>query len=295
MKKMISLALALLLALLTLTPSLAEDAAAEDPDFAGIWTDENFDRMVLTILPSEVCWSDERMGEEASARKYVIQMVWPSSDSEESVYNILAELDESGTKLTYEGGLFAEFVYDDNGDVNEEETCLVEDNGTGFFSMNEDGNLFWHDSYLTDADNMTLTRNVAEAPSPEELLESYYKKVIGLETDTAGASLKLAQTVQEIFQFCMAHPFWCMDGVEFGTNLAAAQLMLTEEEKAAFDRNRSVVNQEIARLLMEDEEAGSIYADAGIENQVETLRNTMEIRFSAEVFLYAVETLNEEP
>ena len=142
---------------------------------------------------------------------------------------------------------------------------------------------------------MTLTRNVAEAPSPEELLESYYKKVIGLETDTAGASLKLAQTVQEIFQFCMAHPFWCMDGVEFGTNLAAAQLMLTEEEKAAFDRNRSVVNQEIARLLMEDEEAGSIYADAGIENQVETLRNTMEIRFSAEVFLYAVETLNEEP
>lgn len=295
MKKLISLALALLLALLALTPSLAEDAAAEDPDFAGIWTDENFDRMVLSILPSEVCWTDERMGEEAGAQKYVIRMVWSSSDSEESIYNIVAEMDESGTKLTYEGGMYAEFVYDENGDVDEEETCLVEDNGTGFFSMNEDGLLFWHDSCLPDADNMTLTRNVAEAPSAEEILESYYKKVIGLETDTAGSSLKLAQNVLDIFQFCMINPFWCMDGAEFGMNLAAAQLMLTEEEKAAFDRNRGVLNQEIARLLMEDEEAGSIYADAGIEDQIETLRNTMEIRFSAEVFLFAVETLNEEP
>ena len=295
MKKMISIVLALMIALLALTPSLAEDAAAESPDFAGIWTDENFDRMVLSILPSEVCWSDERMGEEASAQKYVIQMVWSSSDSEESIYNIVAEMDESGKKLTYEGGLYAEFVYDENGDVNEEETCLVEDNGTGFFSMNEDGLLFWHDSYLQDADNMTLVRNVAEAPSAEEIRESYYQKVIGLEKDTAGASLKLAQTVQEIFMFCMINPFWCMDGEQFGMNLALAQQMLTAEEKAAFDQNRGALTQEISRLLMENEEAGSIYADAGIENQIETLRNTMEIRFTVEVFLYAVETLNEEP
>ncbi len=295
MKKMISAVLALLIALVALTPSLAENAAAEEPYFVGIWTDENFDRMVLSILPSDVCWSDERMGEEASAQKYVIQMVWSSSESEESIYNIVAEMDESGKKLTYEGGLFAEFVYDENGKVNEEETCLTEDNGTGFFSMNEDGLLFWHDSYLKDADNMTLTRNAAEVPSPEELLESYYKKVIGLETDTAGASLKLAQNVKDIFLFCMVNPFWCMDDVKFGENLAAAQQMLTAEEKALFDRNRGALTQEIARLLMENEEAGSIYADAGIEDQIESLRNTREIRFSAEVFIYAVETLNEEP
>ena len=141
MKKMISIVLAMMIALLALAPSFAEDAPAEEPDFSGIWTDGNFDRMELSILPSEVCWSDERMGEDAGARKYVIQMLWPSSDSEESVYNIVAELDESGTKLTYEGGLFAEFVYDNNGNVVEEDTCLVEDNGTGFFSINEEGRL----------------------------------------------------------------------------------------------------------------------------------------------------------
>ena len=285
----------MMIALLALAPSFAEDAPAEEPDFSGIWTDGNFDRMELSILPSEVCWSDERMGEDAGARKYVIQMLWPSSDSEESVYNIVAELDESGTKLTYEGGLFAEFVYDNNGNVVEEDTCLVEDNGTGFFSINEEGRLYWHDSYLAEADDMTLERNVAQAPSPEEILDSYYRKVIGLETETAGASLKLAQTVKDIFVFCSINPFWCMDGEEFGKNLALAQLTLNDEEKAAFDRNRGALTQEIARLLMENEETGSVYADAGIENQIDALRNDMTIRFSVEVFLYAVETLNEEP
>ena len=160
--------------------------------------------------------------------------------------------------------------------------------------MNEDGNLFWHDSYLTDADNMTLTRNVAEAPSPEELLESYYKKVIGLETDTAGASLKLAQTVQEIFQFCMAHPFWCMDKEAFSQNLTAAQGQLNAEEKAAFEQKRGAMSLEITRLLQENEEAGDIYIDAGIEKQIEELRNTPEVRLSVETFIFAVETLNSE-
>ena len=294
MKKLISAVLALMMALLMLAPSLAENAA-EEPDFVGIWTDENFDRMELSILPSEVCWSDERMGEEAGAQKYVIQMVWSSSDSEESVYTILAELDESGKKLTYEGGLFAEFVYDDNGDVNEEETCLVEDNGTGFFSMSDEGLLYWHDSYLRDADNMTLTRNAARVPSAEEILESYYRRVIDLETETAGASLKLAQTARDVFLFCMDNLFWTMDAEEFGMNLAAAQLLLTDEEKAAFDQKRGALTEELSRLVMENEEAGSLYADAGIEEQVESLRNTPEIRFSVEVFLFAVETLNAEP
>ena len=78
-------------------------------------------------------------------------------------------------------------------------------------------------------------------------------------------------------------------------NLAAAQLLLTDEEKAAFDQKRGALTEELSRLVMENEEAGSLYADAGIEEQVESLRNTPEIRFSVEVFLFAVETLNAEP
>ena len=65
MKKLISLMAAFMMVLLMLAPSLAEGTAAEEQDFAGIWTDPGFDRMVLTILPSEVTWFDERMGEDA--------------------------------------------------------------------------------------------------------------------------------------------------------------------------------------------------------------------------------------
>ena len=294
MKKMISLMAVFMMALLMLTPSLAEDAAAEKQDFTGIWTDSGFDRMVLTILPSEVTWFDERMGEDAGAQKYVIRMNWPSSYNEESIYNIVAELDETGKTLAYEGGMFAEYTYDENGDVDEEDTSLVEDNGVGSFVLTEDGSLRWQDSYLKEAGEMVLHREIAEAPSAEEILASYYQPVINLEMETAGASLKLAQSVRDIYQFCMAHPFWCMDKEAFSQNLAAAQGQLNAEEKAAFDQKRGAMSLEITRLLQENEEAGDIYIDAGIEKQIEELRNTPEVRLSVETFIFAVETLNSE-
>ena len=292
MKKLISLLAVFVMALLMLVPSFAEEAAAEGQGFTGIWTDTGFDKMVLTILPSEVTWFDERMGEDASAQKYVIRMNWPSSDSEESIYNIVAELDETGKTLAYEGGMFAEYAYDENGDVDEEDTSLVEDNGVGSFILNEDGSLRWQDSYLEDASEMVLRREIAAAPSDGEILESYYRKVIGLETGTAGASLKLAQAVLDTYQFCAVYPFWSMDQEAFSRNLAAAQEQLTAEEKVAFDENRGDLTMEITRLLQENEETGGDYSDAGIEEQIEELRNTPDVRLSVETFVFAVETLN---
>jgi len=292
MKKMISILVVFTMALLMLAPSLAEEAAAGEQDFTGIWTDANFDKMVLTILPSEATWFDERMGEDASVQKYVVRMNWPSSESEESVYNIVAVLDESGKKLSYEGGMFAEYAYDENGGVNEEDTSLVEDNGIGSFTLAEDGSLLWQDSYLKDAGEMVLRKEIAEAPSAEEILDSYYRVVAGLETGTASASMKQAEAVRDIYLFCSVCPFWCMDQEAFSQNLKAAQDQLTEEEKAAFDQNRGALALEITRLLMEDEAAGSVYSDAGIEKQMEALRNLPEVRLSVETFIFAVETLN---
>ena len=290
MKKMISIMAVFMMVLLMLTSAPAGEAVSEEHQLTGIWSDAHFDRMVLTILPSEATWFDERMGEDADAQKYVIRMNWPSSESEESVYNIVAVLDETGKTLAYEGGMFAEYAYDENGDVNEEDTCLVEDNGTGSFVLAEDGSLRWQDSYLKDAAEMVLQREIAPAPSAEEILESYYRTVISLETETAGASLKLAQAVRDIYQFCMIHPFWCMDKEAFSQSLTAAAEQLNGEEKAAFDQKCSTLNLEITRLLMEDEETGSIYSDAGIEKQIEELRNSPDIRLSVETFISAVET-----
>ena len=293
MKKSFSLMMALALVLLTMIPVLAED----DPekDISGIWTDENFDRMELTIVPSEITWFDERMGEEDGVQKYVVFMNWPSSESEVSTYHIVGSLDETGKKLNYTGGMFADYVYDDDGNVDEEETVLLEDNGTGCFTVTENGTLLWEDSYLAEAAEMTLTRLIPSAPSSEEIKAGYYQQVIGLEEGTAGASLKLAQAVESVYWFCSICHFWCMDHDPFEKALVDAQNSLTAEEKAAFDRNRGALTLEITRLLDENEEMGSIYEDAGVEAHMIDLRNDPAVRLSVETFIFAVETLNEEP
>ena len=293
MKKMISLLMALTLVLVALIPVLAEDAP--EKGISGIWTDENFDRMELTILPSEITWFDERMGEEASAQKYVVFMRWPSSDSEVSTYHILGSLDETGKKLTYTGGMFVDYTFDDDGKVNEEDTALLEDNGIGCFTITENGTLLWEDSYLVEAAEMTLNRLSPAVPSPEEIKAGYYQQAIELEGGTAGGSLKLAQAVERVFQFCSTSSFWCMDIESFGKALADAQNIMTAEEKAAFTQNRGALTLEITRLLDEKEELGSAYEDAGVEARMIDLRNDPAVRLSVETFIFAVETLNEQP
>ncbi len=293
MKKIISLLMALTLVLLALSPVLAEDAP--EKDISGIWTDENADRMELTILPSEITWFDERMGEDAGAQKYVVVMIWPSSDSEVSRYHIIGSLDETGKKLTYTGGLYAEFVFDDAGNVDEDETVLLDDDGTGCCTVTDDGTLLWEDSCLAEAAEMTLTRLIPDVPSAEEIKAGYYQQAIGLEEGTAGASLKLARAVGNVFEFCSLHSFWCMEYAPFVQALADAQNSLTAEEKAAFDLHRAALALELTRLLEEDEETRSVYDDAGVGERLNVLRNDPAVRFSVETFIFAVETLNGQP
>ena len=293
MTKMISLVMALVMALIMI-PAVAEESGLEQ-DMAGIWGDEQFDRMELVIIPSEVAWFDERMGEESSAQKYVAMMTWPSSESEVSVYNIVGTLDETGRILSYEGGMFAEYTFNENYELDEEETGLLEDNGTGTFTLTDDGVLLWQDSYLAEAKEMKLVRQVAPAPEADEIKAGYYQRVLELGPDAAGASLRLAQAVSDVFQFCLLNPFWCMDQDAFAQNLVAAQNALTAEEKAVFDANRGALSAELVRLLDEKEEMGGDYADAGVEAMVDDLRNDPGVRLSVETFIFAVETLNEIP
>ena len=293
MKKMISLLMAFALVLVTLIPVLAEDVP--EKDISGIWTDENFDRMELIILPSEITWFDERMGEEADVQKYVVFMRWPSSDSEVSTYHIIGSLDETGKKLTYTGGMFVDYTFDDNGNVNEEDTALLEDNGTGCFTVTDNGTMLWEDSYLAEAAEMTLNRLIPSAPSAEEIKAGYYQQAIELEEGTAGSSMKLAQAVERVFHFCSVCSFWCMEYEPFAKALADAQNSLTAEEKAAFTQNRGALTLEITRLLDEKEELGSAYEDAGVEARMIDLRNDPAVRLSVETFIFAVETLNEQP
>ncbi len=167
--------------------------------------------------------------------------------------------------------------------------------GTGCFTVTDDGTLLWEDSCLVEAAEMTLTRLIPAAPSAEEIKEGYYRQAIGLEEGTAGASLKLAEAVGNVFEFCSLHSFWCMEYAPFVQALADAQNSLTAEEKAAFDLGREALALELTRLLEEDEETGSVYDDAGVGERLNDLRNDPAVRFSVETFIFAVETLNGQP
>ena len=294
MKKILIWTLALLMALLPVVSAPAEEDAPEQ-DISGIWEDPAFDRMELVILPSEITWADERMGEESGVQKYVVLMNWPSSDHESTFYHIVGTLDDTGRTLSYQGGLLGEYVYGEDNELDEEETGLLEDGGTGVFTLMEDGTMRWEDSALKETAEMVLRRTDVPVPTPEEIRAGYYQLLTGLETGTAGASLKLAQAVADVYRFCQTHPFWAMDTEAFAQNLLTAQENLDETEKAAFAQYRGELVTEAVRLLDEREELGGLYADAGLEEQMSDLRNDPSVRLSVETFLFAVETLNEEP
>ncbi len=69
----------------------------------------------MMIIPSEVCWEDDLPGEEASAAKYVVIVNWPESAWETNICRMVGTLDETGRTLTYEGGLFGVYAYDEKG------------------------------------------------------------------------------------------------------------------------------------------------------------------------------------
>ena len=293
MKRILICALSLLLALLPCVSAPAEEGPEQD--MTGIWGDPAFDRMELVILHSGTTWADERMGEESGVEKYVVLMNWPSSDHESTFYHIVGTMDDTGRVLRYQGGLLGEYVLGEDDEPDEEETGLLDDSGTGVFTLMEDGTLRWEDSALKEAAEMVLRREEIPVPSADEIREGYYQLLTGMETGTAGASLKLAQAVAGVYRFCAAHPFWAMDTEAFAQNLLTAQENLDETEKAAFAQHRGELVMEAVRLLDEREELGGLYADAGLEEQMIELRNDPSVRLSVETFLFAVETLNEEP
>ena len=292
MKKMLSVLAALLMIIAALIPATAETAGR---DISGIWSDENYDRMLLTILPADVTWFDERMGEDTAENKYLVVMNWANSASEETVYTIVGILDETGRILTYQNGLLSEFAYDEQGNVDEENTSILDDQGEGALTLTENDTLLWQDSCVQDGAKMVLRRESPFMADTEMMLEGFYRPVLTLESETAGASLKLAQAVRDVFRFCAEHPFWTMDQQALKDELSAAQATLTEEEKAVFLTAFGALNAEITRLMDERQELGANYADAQADRQVNALRNDPSVRYSVKALMDTVGMLNGNP
>ena len=260
---------------------------AELPDLTGFWEDPDAaDRAEFVILHDYDMWTDERMGEEP-AGNYVVTLTWASGADTVDTYRMVAH--EDGDGIAYDNGLYVS--------VTGEETELLEDMGKGRFTLTEKGTLLWQDSYYEGASEIELHCVSAPVPGTEELAENFYRPIAALTEGTAGSSLQFAQTVYGVFRFCMENQLWLVSNSEMSGNMRAALDSLTEEERAVFDAREPEVTAAALKLLEEDAEVDSVYADAGVLDHLQALREDATVRFGVADFLSCVMTLenSEEP
>lgn len=287
MKKIVSM----LFAVLMLTALLPQAVAEEEKPFDvnGMWADPEFDRTSIMILNDNEGWSADLLGAEPDGG-YIIQMYWGNSADSYDNYRMVAH--REGNSLVYDNGMYVSVTSDDSENSEEAGTQeLLEDAGKGSFTLTEEGTLKWEDSYVKSAGEMILKRETVKTPSAQELADEYYRVIAGTEKETAGASIKQAAAVLDVYQFCFNHALWLVDPDALGANMLAAREMLTGEEAAAFDENEPAVTEEAIRLLTENEEAGDAYVDAGVAERMESLRNDVTVRSGVSFFLACVATL----
>ncbi len=133
--------------------------------------------------------------------------------------------------------------------------------------------------------------DTVQAPSAQELADGYFRAVAAAEDGTAGAGLKRAKAVYDVYSFCFENALWLVDTDELGKNMLAARELLSKEELAAFDANEPAVTAEALRLLKEEENLDGDYHDAGVAGTMEVLREDPAVRSSVSFFLACVITL----
>ena len=293
MKKMISVLLALML-LVGLLPTAVLAEADDTPDLAGMWIDPAFDRAEFIILHDYEGWAADLLDEKPNDG-YFISMNWSNSADSYDHYQMIAR--QEGNKLVYDKSIYIRYTAAGEGEDAQVKAEVLDEQGKGVFTLQEDGTLLWEDSYVKDAAEMKLGLSSVEAPSAEELAERYFKPIAALETETAGAELKKAQAVLDTYAFCIDNAVWQMDKETLRENMLTAFESLTQEEQAAFDRIEPEITEEALRLLKEDEKLTEAYTDAGVAERLETLREDPTIRSSLGLFLAYVMTLgnSEEP
>ena len=285
--------LAILMALAMIFAVFCAAAEQEDSylaDFTGSWADPAFDHVEVCILPGYTAWSDDRMGETIGEEDVIILVYWSSSDSEYNEYRMTGTVSSDGKTLSYGNGMYTVV------DLNEPEDSddrihLVEDMGKGQFTMTDQGTLKWEDSYETGAAEMELEPVEAPVPTADELAEQFFRKVAACEMESAGAQLKMAGLVTDLYQFCSTYSFWEISGEALLPNLLAAFDSLSDEEKEAFEAAEPMITEEALRLVQEEEELTGSYTDAGVEDQIFSLRNDQAVRCSVEAFAADIATM----
>ena len=223
-------------------------------DFVGMWNDLTSKRATMTVMSS------------AEYPYYDVVIRWADGVSSATEWMMKASFDEVNGWLVYDSGSMAVVTYDGNGKGTAEEKWA---DGKGFFKFVDGGLIHWEDTREDRSTEFSFDKAAVPVPTAEDLAEGFFKVIGGIETGTAGASLKQAAAIAEVMGFASRNNIWAADNATLRTNILAAWNSLTADEQAAFDGNFiSVLTA--ARNAKEDWDGNKgVYEDAGVAETME--------------------------
>ena len=104
----------------------------------------------------------------------------------------------------------------------------------------------------------------AEAPSVEAFEEGYFDVILGIESGTAGASLKVAAAASEVCAFAEAYELYNPDVAPMRDNMLAAFEALDADAQALFWDNFESVRALLDGCLEDYEANRAVFDDAGV-------------------------------
>ncbi|MBO7405707.1 MAG: S-layer homology domain-containing protein [Clostridia bacterium] len=224
--------------------------------YVGLWVDSTSQRASMSIMSS------------AEYPYYDVAIHWADSAASAAEWTMKASYDANTGRLVYENGKMAYVTYDEGGKGTPDEKWA---DGKGAFYWSDDGILMWEDSREEKSAAFRFERNLPAVPLAEELTTGFFKVIGGIQSGTAGASLKQASAISEAMSFASRSQIWAADNPTLRRNILAAWNTLTPEEQTAFDDNFITVLT-AARSAKEnwDENKGA-YEDAGVAETMTAL------------------------
>ncbi len=230
MRKMTGMSIIALLAACLLCTAVGEAEMLSVPVSAA-WTGVGNDSVTAESCPAWTDGTGYRVGQTA------VTVHWTSPDGEGNEAGLIL------TQVKNDGG---GALYDWRGRVAGEGTQDAAMSGKAAAALNENGllSLTLYDTAVPELDGLCLVRSECLPPAADELKEEILGPVYGMETGTAGASLKQAGLCADLIRFAAEHHLFAVDenALDAAALEAAAGMGWTEEETAVFRENAAGVS-----------------------------------------------------
>ena len=238
-------------------PAESGDQTYGGDRFVGEWSDEVSQRAALTIIPTE------------EFGVYNVRLHWSDTAASFVEWEMTAAYDDSSDSIRYTDGSRCYVTLHE--DADEERTPDWEASEGRFFF--EGDRLCWEDDKEKSDEGVRFVRITTYAPGVSELLDSFFRPVAGIPNGTPGAMLKQAQVACDALRFANTNAVWCNDPGELRAHLAEAWAGLTAVEQVAFEENLFAVHGLIVNSVVDWENYGYLFEDAGIAEDMQALES----------------------